>query len=545
MDKLIKLENGDYAFAAQYRDQEVVDYQGNPLIEALPPILSYEDAFDQLSYIPEYEEKERNLSAHHRYHSLLRLTRFYQPIEKTLEVEAKFSRLIRGGYVSRNPNSRSHAETLMELHRRLENNEPLGLPPEIRKSASSLCVIGFSGIGKTSTIERVLSLYPKVIVHQYPLNIVQIPWLKLNCPNDGSPKTLCLDFFLKLDELLGTNYLKQYGNKRDSLSFLIIRLGQLARAHCLGVLIIDEIQHLLTAKDEVSSSMMNFLVTLVNEIGIPLIIIGTTKAKELLQVTFRQARRAGGHGEILWGQMEKDDNWEVLLTSMWEYQWIKQKEVLTKEWIDVLHDESQGIVDIAVKLFLLAQSHAIETGEEKITPNLISKVSKKYLLMVQDMLTALKKGIPEDIAKYDDITPFDIEEFILSRKPVVNMRERIIAQKEKQAEKRQRKELSILEKVVLTLINLDINEKFAESTAKRTILENKDLSLQEAVQKSLLTINQLTKAKKSAESLKKNKRTVNILLEIVDNGRKDRKSAHDSLLEKGLILAPFSDTKLY
>ncbi|WNF23160.1 ATP-binding protein [Mesobacillus jeotgali] len=545
MDKLIKLDNGDYAFTAQYRDQEVVDYKGNPLIEALPPILSYEDAFDQLSYIPEYEDKERNLSAHHRYHSLLRLTRFYQPIEKTLEVEAKFSRLIRGGYVYRNPNSRSHAETLMELHRRLENNEPLGLPPEIRKSASSLCVIGFSGIGKTSTIERVLSLYPKVIVHQYPLNIVQIPWLKLNCPNDGSPKTLCLDFFLKLDELLGTNYLKQYGNKRDSLSFLIIRLGQLARAHCLGVLIIDEIQHLLTAKDEVSSSMMNFLVTLVNEIGIPLMLIGTTKAKELLQVTFRQARRAGGHGEVLWGQMEKDDNWEVLLTSMWEYQWTKQKEVLTQEWIDVLHYESQGIVDIAVKLFLLAQSHAIETGEEKITPKLINKISKKYLLMVQDMLTALKKGIPEEIAKYDDITPFDIEEFILSRKPVVNMRERIITQKEKQAEKRQQKELSILEKVILTLINLDINEKLAESTAKRIILENKNISLQEAVQKSLLTINQLTEAKKSAESEKKNKRSVNILLEIVDNGRKNRKSAHDSLLERGLILAPFSDTKLF
>jgi AAA domain len=545
MDKLVKLDNGDYGFIAKYKEQEVVDYQGNPLIEAMPPILTFEDAFNQLSYLPDYGEKERNLSAHHRYHSLLRLTRFYQPIEKTLEVEAKFSRLIRGGYVSRDPNNKTHAETLMELHRRLENNEPLGLPPEIRKTASSLCVIGFSGIGKTSAIERVLSLYPKVIVHQYPLNIVQIPWLKLNCPNDGSPKTLCLDFFLKLDELLGTEYLKQFGNKRDSLSFLIIRLGQLARAHCLGVLIIDEIQHLLTAKDEVSTSMMNFLVTLVNEIGIPIMLIGTTKAKELLQVNFRQARRAGGHGEILWGQMENDDNWEVLMTSMWEYQWIKQKDDLTKEWLDVFHEESQGIVDIAVKLFLLAQSYAIETGKEKITTSTLKHVSKKYLFMVQDMIQALKSGNPDQIAKYDDITPFDIEEFILNRKPVVNMRDRIIAQKEKQAEKRQQKELSILEKVVLTLINLDINEKLAESTAKRIILDNKNISPQKAVQQSLESINQLKESKKTKENKEKTKKTMNILLEIVDNGRNDKRSAHDSLLEKGLISAPFSDTKLF
>ncbi|MBP2241607.1 hypothetical protein J2Z40_002170 [Cytobacillus eiseniae] len=545
MEKLIKLDNDDYAIIAQYREQEVVDYRNNPLIEALPPILSIEDAFQQLEYLPEYNEKEVNLSAHHRFHSLIRLTRCYQPTEKTLELEAKFSRLIRGGYVYRNPNSKTHAETLIELHRRLENNEPLGLPPNISKTASSLSMIGFSGMGKSSTIERVLSLYPKAIVHQYPLNIVQLPWIKLNCPNDGSPKTLCLDFFIKIDEILGTTYFKDYGKKGDSLSFLIIRVGQLARAHCLGVLIIDEIQHLLTAKDEVSSSMMNFLVTLVNEIGIPIMLIGTTKAKELLQLNFRQARRAGGHGEIIWEQMKNDDNWEVLMTSMWEYQWTKKRVQLSKEWLDVLHDESQGIVDIAVKLFLLAQSYAIETGTEEISPKMLNVVSNKYLVMVQDMLKALRSGEPNQIAKYDDITPFDIEDFLSSRKPMINMRDKITEQKDKLAEKRLQKELSVLEKVILTLINLDVSEKLAESVAKRVINENKGISSKEAVQKALTIISQINESKKANPSKPKNKRTVNIIFKIVDNGRKEKKSAHKSLLEKGLIIAPFSDDKLF
>lgn len=544
MEKLIELDNGNYAVVANYIEQDVIDYQGNPLIEALPPILSQEEAYEQMSYLPEYNEKEINLTARHRYHSLFRLARFYQPLEQTLKLEECFSSLIRTGYIYRNPKNKSHAETLIELHRRLEAKESLGLPPDIRKTASSLSVIGFSGMGKSSAIERVLSLYPQVIIHKYPLNIMQVPWLKLNCPNDGSPKTLCLDFILKMDEILGTSYFKQ-GHKRESLSFLIIYIGQLARAHCLGVLVIDEIQHLLTAKSEVSNSMMNFWVSLVNEIGIPIMMIGTTKAKELLQVNFRQARRAGGHGELMWGQMKKDDNWEVLLTSMWTYQWTKNKVELTQEWMEVLYDASQGIVDIVVKLFILAQSYAIESGEEKININMIKIVSEKYLKMLQPMLKALREGNLENIMKYDDITPFDIEEFLLKRNSPINMRDKINFEKEKIAEKRQMKEISALQTITLSLINLDINSKLAENTAKKVIKENKDVSISEAVQIALSIINQHIKSQQVNSINSKNKRAMNNIFKIVDNGRKERKSAHDSLVEKGMLIAPLTDNKLF
>lgn len=544
MKDLIQLDNGEYAISADYIDQDILDYRGNPLIEALPSLLSLEQAYTQLKYSPEYNEKESDLSAHHRYHSLTRLTRFYQPIDQTLQLEMRFSRLLRDGYVYRNPRNKTHAEALIELHRRLENKEPLGLPPDIRKTASSLSIIGFSGMGKSTAIERILSLYPKVIIHKYPLNIMQVPWLKLNCPNDGSPKTLCLDFITKLDSILGTKYFKQT-LKRESLSYLIIYVGQLARAHCLGVLVIDEIQHMLTAKSEVSSSMLNFLVTLVNEIGIPIVLIGTTKAKELLQVNFRQARRAGGHGEFIWEPMKKDDNWEVLIRSMWRYQWTKEKAVITKEWLNVLHEESQGIVDIAVKLFMLAQSEAIETGEEKISTKMINKVSKKYLPMIQKMLSALKDGSIEQIRKFDDITPFDTEDFLLQREHTVNMRD-IVAQEKEIIEKEKRKsDTSILQRVILTLMNLDVESKLAEKIAKKVINENKAITIKEAVSKALTIINeQQVKSEKEINNNKNKKRT-NIIFKIVDNGRKEKLSAHDSLVNKGLMIAPFSDKNLF
>jgi hypothetical protein len=85
------------AQVAQYHPQELSDFQGNPLIEALPPIRSLEEAFEELSYHPDYDEKERDLSPHLRYHAIPRLQRFFQPVMQHLDLEQRFSRLLRYG----------------------------------------------------------------------------------------------------------------------------------------------------------------------------------------------------------------------------------------------------------------------------------------------------------------------------------------------------------------------------------------------------------------------------------------------------------------
>ena len=50
---------------ANYIDPEVPDYQGNPLIEALPPIYTKYDVMKLLTVDPKYDESERELGAHH------------------------------------------------------------------------------------------------------------------------------------------------------------------------------------------------------------------------------------------------------------------------------------------------------------------------------------------------------------------------------------------------------------------------------------------------------------------------------------------------
>jgi len=53
---------------AAYRDTGIPGYNGNPLIEALPPVLTDEQATLRLAHYPQYDEAHRRAPGHIRYH---------------------------------------------------------------------------------------------------------------------------------------------------------------------------------------------------------------------------------------------------------------------------------------------------------------------------------------------------------------------------------------------------------------------------------------------------------------------------------------------
>ncbi len=410
--------------------------------------------------------------------------------------------------------------------------EEIGLSPDIRSTASSFTLMGFPGVGKSTAIERILSLYPQLIIHQYPINTIQIVWLKLNCPHDGSLKSLCQNFFEKIDSLIGTDYFKKYGRSPNSVSSMVTRMGQIARLHCLGVLIIDEIQHLLSTKGDASEKMMNFFVTLINEIGIPVMMIGTMRARALLQKDFRQARRGSGQGDMVWQQIDNSEDWEVLISSVWDYQWTKEHIELNQDFINLIYEESQGIIDIAIKIFILAQGRAIETGIEKISLGLIKQVVKEDLKLVQPMLNALKSGIESEIAKYEDIIVLDLQEYMSNQHSILDMKARIQEKKERISKERQSKELNKLEKLILALMNLEVNEINAEKLAKSVINKFPNLTIAQLMKEALQQIsNNETKTEKSKNELSNE----NVLQSLINKGKKKKQSAYETLFENGYI----------
>lgn len=386
------------------------EYQDNPFIAKLPPLLSQRDMLMSLASYPEFEERERSYPAQLRKHCIMRLGRYFEPMERQLQLAERFGMLLRQGYIGRNPLTHDYIRHLQNGAERIEAKSlHISARHPVENTAASFALTGCSGIGKSKSIEKVLHQYPQCILHSEPFSLIQIVWLKLDCPSQGSPKQLCINFFSAVDRLVGTNYFNAYGRSRANVDEMMVHMAHVANLHALGVLVIDEIQHLNKAKIG-PDALLNFLVTLVNTIGVPVILIGTLSAVPMLQENFRQARRASGLGSLVWDRLLKGKAWDYFIDQLWKYQWTRDFTSISPEIRDVLYDESQGILDIVVKLFMLSQLRVVGIGDvrgtpEILTPQLLRKVAREDFLIVRPMLDALRTNDAKALLKYDDLLP--------------------------------------------------------------------------------------------------------------------------------------------
>jgi len=449
---------------ARYLPQVVEDYKSNPLIEALPPIYSAEKAAKLLAVDIKYHDGERDYDNEYREHSIYRLFRYFQPLDTHIDVEKRISRAIRQGYISKNPVTPQYASKLTQGAAAIENaSSDWHNAYNPHSTAAGFTIIGLSGVGKTTAIERVLSMYPQRILHtQYngePLFMTQLVWAKIDCPFDGSLKGLCYRFFDYVDKMLGSDYSRKFEMNRMTVDSALPRMAQIATTYCLGLLVIDEIQHLSQAKSGGKDKMLNFFVTLVNTVGVPIVLIGTSKALPILQSEFRQARRGSGQGDLLWERMQNDISWEIMIRAMWKYQWTREHTPLTDELKNVLYDESQGIIDIAVKLYAFAQAKVIGDGTEEVTAGAIREAAAVKLKLLKNYLDAIRSGDARKMAQYEDIMPITVDDYIAAQ----------FGRVASGVEYGKDAEPTLEEQAVIRLLELGIPSNVARSAVKKSI----------------------------------------------------------------------------
>ncbi|MED4912118.1 ATP-binding protein [Brevibacillus centrosporus] len=546
---LFHLSRGEFV-EADYQDPLLEDYRGNPLLEALPPIWDDKTVVNKLASKPIFQASERDLPVHLRLHCVQRISRdFFRPLSRHLELQSSISRLIRDGYVGRNPLTPNYAfRARKDAYELIMQGNTSGYPVNTPTSAG-FALVGISGIGKSSSLLRILQMYPQVILHrkyqgQDMPAPYQIVWLKMDCPHDGSIRGLCLNFLLAVDSLVGTKYYKK--NTTKNPDELLPLMAQAAAVHCLGVLVIDEIQNLQEAKDDRAAQMLNFFVQLVNTIGLPVILVGTYKALPALNGEFRNARRNSGQGDATWHHFKKDDEWTWLLQGLWKYQWTNNKVDLDQTFIDVMYDESQGISDIAIKLFMLTQWRALDKDIDHITPELIRSVAKDRLTLIRPALEALRSGKKKQIQKFADIyDSVSIDDYL----------DRI------EAEQRQAERLEVIRTVLgydvteqtvtelsAWLIDAGLDQAIAFQSAKEVTkahlheLDHVDLH-KEALKYALAIQKKKPKSDKSSGlSQRRNPKIVpsepTDLRVIVSQGKKKKMTAYESLKIAGYIKDP-------
>ena len=255
---------------------------------------------------------------------------------------------------------------------------------------NSFSVIGVSGLGKSTALQRVLSLYPQVIEHTVyhgqKFYCHQIPYLVVQTPHDASIKALILDIYLQIDSLIGTCYQKDALSRRLSIDVLVSQLNQIVRVNHIGLLVIDELQNITYHKSDGGIRFLNFLVHLINGAGVSVCMVGTPRVLQVLQQEFRAARRTTG---LVYDRLPNDKEFSLLLHGLWYYQYTQYVTDLTPELTNWLYRKTQGIPDILSKLLYNAQKQAILDGREKLDLEVFESAFIKNLGMVSEYISEL------------------------------------------------------------------------------------------------------------------------------------------------------------
>lgn len=214
---------------------------------------------------------------------------------------------------------------------------------------------------------------------------------------------------------------------------------------------------------------------------------------------------------------------------MWEYQWVRNPVELTDEIANVLYEESQGIIDICLKLFSLSQIRAISTGSETLTVPLIRQVARDHLKLVQPMLQALKSGDMSKIARYEDIY-FPFQEAVERERIDLEKNDFIKAMKNKQKSIDSTK---LKEEALFRLNLLGLSKENAKKAINEVYKTQTFTEIQELVKSAYQYSVQIIVENEGTKVTKEN--SANDLRTIVKEGKEKELTAYASLKASGFI----------
>ena len=451
---------------AQYRDEDLHDFRYNPLIEALPAPLEPEAAIDKLMIRPEYYESDRSKSVAKRLLLTQNLARLHQPLSREVDVFSAIDRCLRWGYVDRNPLGTQYTAQLAAGYKAYDLGKPLHTAGDYHPHTYGFSILGISGICKSTTVEAILSYYTQLIRHRNyrktPVSFTQVTWIKLDCTPDGSLKGLCLSFFQELDRLLGTSYFSQY-QRRYTLDAMILAMARLTEIYNVGIIVLDELQNLCTASKDVSAKVLNFFVTLVNTIGVPVVMIGTPLALSILQKEFQQARRGSGQGDALWERMQNDAEWDTFCQAIWQYQYTKNAVPYSPAMRNALYAEALGIPFLAVHIYKLVQEDAILSGKDMFSPKDFQRIASMKMGLTKPMRDAMRIGKDVDLQQFMDISPFSLKDYTDNYSVAAEAKNPVIPSRPK---------ISLQDTATQTLLNLGLSYSVASSCVSWAIAKN-------------------------------------------------------------------------
>lgn len=345
------------------------------LVSAIPRMKQGEELRIALTDVPEYRDSIRKMSEAERLIALSNLYDIYLPSEMSLEIYSKlYLALLRS---LQKKGTKTAAMQQVENRKAIMQTESRG----IIGGSDSFTIIGDSGIGKSSAINKSISLITenRIVELRDPM-IKIIPCVVVQCPFDSSVKGLLLEILRKVDEIIDTKYCSNALRARATTDMLIGSVSQVALNH-IGMLVVDEIQNVVNSKN--GKILIGSLTQLINNSGISICMVGTPECKSFFGQAMQLARRSMG---LNYGAMSYDDDFYNLCKTLWSYNYVQNDTEFTEATCAWLYEHSGGITSVVVSLIHDAQELAILTGEESLNLKTLNEAYRKRHELLHDFI---------------------------------------------------------------------------------------------------------------------------------------------------------------
>ncbi|MEZ2416337.1 TniB family NTP-binding protein [Luteibacter sp. RCC_6_2] len=228
--------------------------------------------------------------------------------------------------------------------------------------ASGLVVSGRPGAGKSMLAKCLLKRYPQE--QATDTQPISLPVLSIEMTGAREAKTLYNRMLANLGVPDAMGYV---GADRERMVLKV------CRAVRVRMLILDEIQDVLTSTARQQRIALDTIKYLMNELQIPIITLGTSAAPDAMQLDEHLNARFAYRSLPQW---EADAFLTSFLSALESSLPLHQPSGLTSlETRKLLVKLSGGVLDKIVKTVCYAGAYAVETGEERITAALLQRAA--------------------------------------------------------------------------------------------------------------------------------------------------------------------------
>lgn len=400
-------------------------YAGNVLTEGLGHILSAKDALAALIYLPPRPDGLDGMPRHVRLHQLMDVRDLHVPSLVERQLQQTIGLMVRQGYKYRDPRLSTTWGAISGESQRRGNLLP---------QAVAASVEGLSGVGKTQACLRCLHAFPRQMIGHgsFPRmegGLQQLVWLSVEVPPSGKAGDLARALMAAWQNAIGGHRFDNWLAKEkipDGMRALD-EWRQVAVAHFLGILHLDEVQNLFKlgslkqrtdrkgaagapALSIVEDQVLRWLLYLTNSGQIPLLVSGTPDGIGALTKrlsTLERLNTVGYHPFEPIRLTTGKDLESSFLGVLAKYQYVRKPIAMDELLARLIIDLTGGIHRIIIALWVAAHRVAFERAQDDLRIEDFTKAASTWLAPLAPAIAALQTKDPARMSRFEDLVRRD------------------------------------------------------------------------------------------------------------------------------------------